>query len=63
MLALQAEGSPRKISFRGRKRARRADIGIDALNDHVATLITILNQKLVTPADEHDRPADHDGGM
>jgi len=38
--------------FEGRKRARQADLGINALNDHVDTLITIPNEKLITLADE-----------
>jgi len=38
--------------FEGRKRARQAEMGIAALNDHVDTLITIPNEKLITLADE-----------
>ncbi|MBK7583054.1 MAG: cell division protein FtsZ [Myxococcales bacterium] len=38
--------------FEGRKRARQAETGIAALNDHVDTLITIPNEKLMTLADE-----------
>jgi len=38
--------------FEGRKRARQAESGIAALNDHVDTLITIPNEKLMTLADE-----------
>ena len=38
--------------FEGKKRARQAESGIAALNDHVDTLITIPNEKLMTLADE-----------
>ena len=38
--------------FEGRKRARQAEAGIGALTDHVDTLITIPNQKLLGLADE-----------
>jgi len=38
--------------FEGKKRARQAEAGIAALNDHVDTLITIPNEKLMTLADE-----------
>lgn len=36
--------------FEGRRRQRQADEGLDALNDHVDTLITIPNQKLLAIA-------------
>ena len=38
--------------FEGKKRARQAESGIAALNDHVDTLITIPTEKLMTLADE-----------
>jgi cell division protein FtsZ len=38
--------------FEGKKRARQAENGIQALNDHVDTLITIPNEKLITLGDE-----------
>jgi cell division protein FtsZ len=40
------------FSFEGRTRSRRADEGLDALNEHVDTLITIPNDKLLTLNDE-----------
>jgi len=38
--------------FEGRQRARRADQGIQALSEHVDTLITIPNEKLMSLADD-----------
>jgi cell division protein FtsZ len=38
--------------FEGRQRARRADIGLAQLSEHVDTLITIPNQKLLMLGDE-----------
>lgn len=38
--------------FEGRQRMRRADAGIEALSEHVDTLITIPNEKLLGLADE-----------
>ncbi len=38
--------------FEGRQRARRAELGLATLGDHVDTLITIPNQKLITLSDE-----------
>ncbi len=38
--------------FEGRQRARRAEQGLAALSEHVDTLITIPNEKLMTLADE-----------
>jgi len=38
--------------FEGRQRARRAEHGLATLGDHVDTLITIPNQKLITLSDE-----------
>src|SRR5690606_34783457 len=38
--------------FEGRQRMRRAEMGLEALSEHVDTLITIPNEKLVTLADE-----------
>jgi cell division protein FtsZ len=39
------------FAFEGRQRARRADQGLIALSEHVDTLITIPNEKLMTIAD------------
>jgi cell division protein FtsZ len=38
--------------FEGRQRSRRAELGLATLGDHVDTLITIPNQKLITLSDE-----------
>jgi cell division protein FtsZ len=38
--------------FEGRKRARQAELGLKLLSEHVDTLITIPNEKLMTLADE-----------
>jgi cell division protein FtsZ len=38
--------------FEGKQRSRRADIGLSMLAEHVDTLITIPNQKLLTLGDE-----------
>src|SRR6202162_107073 len=38
--------------FEGRQRARRAEIGLAMLSEHVDTLITIPNQKLVLLGDD-----------
>jgi cell division protein FtsZ len=38
--------------FEGKQRSRRADIGLAMLSEHVDTLITIPNQKLLTLGDE-----------
>lgn len=38
--------------FEGRQRMRRADYGLGALTEHVDTLITIPNEKLMTLADD-----------
>src|SRR5258705_3823229 len=38
--------------FEGRQRARRAEGGLAQLGEHVDTLITIPNEKLITLADE-----------
>jgi cell division protein FtsZ len=38
--------------FEGRQRARRAELGLATLGDHVDTLITIPNQKLIQLSDE-----------
>jgi cell division protein FtsZ len=38
--------------FEGRKRARQAEQGLAVLSEHVDTLITIPNEKLITIADE-----------
>src|SRR5262245_29885066 len=38
--------------FEGKQRARRAEIGLQMLTEHVDTLITIPNQKLLTLGDE-----------
>lgn len=38
--------------FEGRQRARRAELGLQALSEHVDTLITIPNQKLLLLGDE-----------
>jgi len=38
--------------FEGKQRSRRADIGLNMLAEHVDTLITIPNQKLLTLGDE-----------
>lgn len=38
--------------FEGRQRARRAEQGLAMLNEHVDTLITIPNEKLMTLADD-----------
>jgi cell division protein FtsZ len=38
--------------FEGRQRMRRADLGLSNLSEHVDTLITIPNEKLVSLADE-----------
>ncbi len=40
------------FAFEGRQRMRRADNGLSNLTEHVDTLITIPNEKLVTLADE-----------
>src|SRR5688572_6658797 len=40
------------FGFEGRQRMRRADQGLSQLSDHVDTLITIPNEKLMTLADE-----------
>jgi len=40
------------FGFEGRQRMRRADHGLSALSEHVDTLITIPNEKLMTLADE-----------
>ncbi len=39
------------FAFEGKQRARRADQGLIALSEHVDTLITIPNEKLMTIAD------------
>jgi cell division protein FtsZ len=39
--------------FEGRQRARRAELGLQLLTDHVDTLITIPNEKLVSLADDN----------
>jgi len=38
--------------FEGRQRARRAELGLATLGDHVDTLITLPNQKLIQLSDE-----------
>jgi cell division protein FtsZ len=38
--------------FEGRKRSRQAELGLKALGEHVDTLITIPNEKLMTLADD-----------
>jgi cell division protein FtsZ len=38
--------------FEGRQRSRRADLGLSMLSEHVDTLITIPNEKLMTLADD-----------
>jgi cell division protein FtsZ len=40
------------FNFEGRQRARRADQGLVALGEHVDTLITIPNEKLLSIADD-----------
>jgi cell division protein FtsZ len=40
------------FGFEGRQRMRRADAGLASLTEHVDTLITIPNEKLVSLADE-----------
>ncbi len=40
------------FGFEGRQRARRAEMGLGMLSEHVDTLITIPNEKLMTLADE-----------
>jgi len=40
------------FAFEGKLRARRAEAGIQALTDHVDTLITIPNEKLMSIADD-----------
>src|SRR4051812_43511278 len=40
------------FSFEGRQRQRRAEAGLAALSEHVDTLITIPNEKLMTLADD-----------
>jgi cell division protein FtsZ len=40
------------FGFEGRQRMRRADQGLASLSDHVDTLITIPNEKLMTLADD-----------
>ena len=42
----------RPFPFEGRKRRRQAEEGIDAMKQHVDTLITIPNQRLLTIASE-----------
>src|SRR6478752_6196208 len=40
------------FGFEGRQRSRRAEAGLAALSEHVDTLITIPNEKLMTIADD-----------
>src|SRR6478735_6013669 len=40
------------FGFEGRQRSRRADLGLQMLSEHVDTLITIPNEKLMTLADD-----------
>jgi cell division protein FtsZ len=40
------------FGFEGRQRARRADMGLAMLSEHVDTLITIPNEKLMSLADD-----------
>src|SRR6478609_1480976 len=40
------------FGFEGRQRSRRAEAGLAALSEHVDTLITIPNEKLMTLADD-----------
>jgi cell division protein FtsZ len=40
------------FAFEGKQRARRAEAGIQSLSEHVDTLITIPNEKLMTLADD-----------
>jgi len=40
------------FAFEGRQRSRRAEAGLAALSEHVDTLITIPNEKLMTIADD-----------
>src|SRR6188508_847870 len=40
------------FSFEGRQRMRRAEAGLQALSEHVDTLITIPNEKLMSLADD-----------
>jgi len=40
------------FAFEGKQRARRAELGLNMLAEHVDTLITIPNQKLLTLSDE-----------
>ncbi|MDE3269740.1 MAG: cell division protein FtsZ [Pseudomonadota bacterium] len=41
------------FAFEGKRRKRHADIGIERLREHVDTLITIPNQRLLTVSDEN----------
>ena len=41
------------FAFEGKRRKRHADIGIERLREHVDTLITIPNQRLLTISDEN----------
>ncbi|HSC89113.1 MAG TPA: cell division protein FtsZ [Polyangiaceae bacterium] len=41
------------FGFEGRQRMRRADLGLKALTDHVDTLITIPNEKLMMLGDDN----------
>src|SRR5712671_5357451 len=40
------------FTFEGKRRARRAELGLAMLSEHVDTLITIPNQKLLSLGDE-----------
>jgi cell division protein FtsZ len=40
------------FAFEGKQRARRAELGLQMLQEHVDTLITIPNQKLLTLSDQ-----------
>jgi cell division protein FtsZ len=40
------------FAFEGKQRARRAELGLQQLQEHVDTLITIPNQKLLTLSDQ-----------
>ncbi|HEX9621596.1 MAG TPA: cell division protein FtsZ, partial [Polyangiaceae bacterium] len=40
------------FGFEGRQRQRRADLGLETLGEHVDTLITIPNEKLLSLADD-----------
>ncbi|MBI5535288.1 MAG: cell division protein FtsZ [Deltaproteobacteria bacterium] len=42
------------FAFEGKQRARRAEIGLQMLTEHVDTLITIPNQKLLTLGGDED---------